>query len=257
MSKFLRKGRPTLVGMLYSHTEKDLLREIETLRAQGADAFGLHMEKLLPEERNRATLTRLFSAMRGLPAYVTDYARGNMREESDEELTEALLTAADCGATLIDIRADLFDRSPEEFTEDERAIEKQKSVIKTLHAMGAEVLMSSHILKFLSGDEVLRIARAQAERGADIAKIVTSADSEAELRENLKTTLRLAESLPIPSLFLCNGSHCRKHRILGPTLGSCMFLTVENANDGINQPTLKKAVAQLRLAGYRELPSDA
>ncbi len=50
--------------------------------------------------------------------------------------------------------------------------------------MGAEVLMSSHTFKFMKTDEVLRIVTAQQERGADVAKIVTAANSEeGEARE--------------------------------------------------------------------------
>ena len=45
--------------------------------------------------------------------------------------------------------------------------------------------MSSHVLKFIKTDEVLEIAREQRRRGADIAKIVTAADTESELLENL------------------------------------------------------------------------
>ena len=64
--------------------------------------------------------------------------------------------------------------------------------------MGAEVLMSSHTFKFMKTDEVLRIVTAQQERGADVAKIVTAANSEEEELENLRTAEKLKYELDIP-----------------------------------------------------------
>ena len=87
-------------------------------------------------------------------------------------------------------------------------------------------------------------------RGADVAKIVTEANSEEELNDNLKTSVLLKENLGIPSLFLCNGTHCKKHRILGPVLGSDMFLVVHNSRENMDQPTIKRAKEQLILAGF-------
>ena len=88
--------------------------------------------------------------------------------------------------------------------------------------------MSSHVLKFTPAEEVLRIARAHEARGADISKIVTAAETEDEELENLRITALLRRELHIPFLFLSGGSHCKLHRQIGPTLGSCMWLTVHH-----------------------------
>ena len=77
---------------------------------------------------------------------------------------------AQSGATLVDIMGDLFCRHPEELTEDTEAIEKQMKLIQEIHAAGAEVLMSSHILKFTPAERVLEVALEQKRRGADILK---------------------------------------------------------------------------------------
>ena len=251
---FLQKNRPTLTAMLKSSTTEGILGEIEAMLGQGTDAFGFQIEQMKPEERRAENYKKIFSAMRGKPAYVTNYIRGNSVPHTDEELTEELYVAVECGAKLIDVRCDLFDRQPDEYTFNETAIARQKKIIEKLHAMGAEVLMSTHIFHFVPSEEVLKIALSQQERGVDIVKIVTMANSEEELMDNLKTTVTLKEKLSVPSLFLCNGTHCKKHRILGPVLGSDMFLAVENSRTEDNQPTLKRAKEILALAGYTDLP---
>lgn len=250
MSSFLLKTRPTVVGMLRSNTTEDLLKEISLVLKEGADAVGFQIEALLPKERCAENYNRIIAAMEGRPAYVTHYARCNTLDLSDDELMKELFAAAECGATLIDVRCDLFDRRPDEYSTDHTAIKKQREVISRLHDMGAEVLMSTHLLKYAPCEKVVEIALSQQSRGADIVKIVTDASSDEELCENLKTSVVLKEALDVPSLFLCNGTHCKKHRMLGPVLGSCMFLAVENSNTDLNQPPISKAREMLSLVGY-------
>ena len=251
---FLQKNRPTLTAMLKSGTTEGILSEIEAMLGQGTDAFGFQIEQMKPEERRAENYKKIFSAMRGKPAYVTNYIRGYSVPHTVVELTEELYVAVECGAKLIDVRCDLFDRQPDEYTFNETAIARQKKIIEKLHAMGAEVLMSTHIFHFVPSEEVLKIALSQQERGVDIVKIVSMANSEEEFMVNLKTTVTLKEKLSVPSLFLCNGTHCKKHRILGPVLGSDMFLAVENSRTEDNQPTLKRAKEILTLTGYTDLP---
>ena len=253
MSKFLRTDRPTLVAMLKATTTAELICEIGKILLQGTDAFGFQIDILKPEERKAENYKEIFAAMQGKPVYVTNYARGNAIDYTDEELTEQLYVAVECGAKLIDIRCDLFDRQPDEYSVDEKVIEKQKAVIKKIKEMGAEVLMSAHVLKYIPYEKTLEIARAQQERGADVVKIVTEANTEAELLDNYKTTILLKEQLDVPSLFLCNGKYCRKHRIIGPATVKGMFLVAENSNI-IDQPTIKRAKEMLTLAGYDDLP---
>lgn len=252
MNSFLHSDRPIITAMLKNRDTRSLLAEIERCIINGAEAFGLQIDIMEPQYRTKKDFTELFQAMDGRPAYITDYSRGNVNPvpQSEEELTQELLMAFDCGAKLCDIRGDLYCPSAGEITEDEIAVEKQKALIRQIHQMGGEVLMSSHVLKYIPKEETLRIAMLHQERGADIAKIVTMADSEEELMENFETTLLLKRKLQIPSLFLCNGTHCKKHRIMGPLLGSCMFLTTENSRKPENQPHIEEAKRILAAAGF-------
>lgn len=252
MSIFLNSDRPVITAMLKSYEIPALLEEIESAGKQGAEAFGFQIDFLDPKDRTRQNFTDIFQAMGDKPAYVTNYVRGNRsaKPQSDEELMEELLVALDCGGKLCDIRGDMFCRSQYEITSNDAAVEKQKEVIREVHRMGGEVLMSSHVLEFTDKARTLEIAEMHRERGADISKIVTVADSEEELLENLEISLMLKRKLSIPSLFLCNGSHCYKHRRLGPVLGSCMFLTIENSRKAEPQPYIIEAQKILAVSGY-------
>lgn len=251
MKQFLKENRPTIVGMLKSDTADGIIAEIGRMSEDEPDAYGFQIEVLRLKDRNRDNYQRIFAAMNGKPSYVTHYARCNCRDFTDDELMRELYTAIECGATLVDVRCDLYDRRPDEFTTDTAAVKKQKEVIKTIHEMGAQVLMSAHTFKFLPPEKVLEIALAQQERGTDVIKIVTNADTEAELLSNFETSILLKERISTPALFLCNGDYCKKHRILGPVLGGCMYLSVENSRTEDNQPTVRRAKEQLTLAGYK------
>lgn len=225
MGRFLTTDKPALTVMLQCRTPDVAIGRIRNALHLGADAFGLQTESLLPEYQTPEVYARLFKEMRGKPAYVTSYRGSSNKEKSDEELAEDLLTLADCGATLCDVMGDLFCPHPEELTDDAAAIKKQMELIEQLHRKGAEVLMSSHMLKFTPAERVLEVALEQKRRGADIIKIVTGADTMEQQIENLRITDLLKRELGAPFLFL-SGGECSLHRRLGMKLGCCMSLCV-------------------------------
>jgi len=248
MKTFLGQSRPMITVMLKSKNTGTLIEEIKRTSAQGAEAYGLQLEGLQKQYLNRQDLTDIFQAMEDKPCYVTNYARGNIngQNQSDEMLAEELLLALDCGAVLCDVRADMFDRCMGEFTLQEAAVKKQKELIREIHRKGKEALMSSHIFQFTPKEQVYAIAHAMQERGADIAKVVAIADDEKELTEAFETLLLLKKEIVIPTLFLCNGFCSYKHRMLGPLLGSCMYLTVENRQEKVDMQKLMEEVRQKR-----------
>ncbi len=239
---FLGHKKPLLVCMIQAATPEDAVAMIRTGETDGADAYGFQMESLKNEYQNEETIRAIFAEMNGKPIYVTNYASGTNKGKSYEELIEGLKMLVRCGATLVDIMGDYFAPDPIQLTGNGNAIRKQIALIDEFHAMGAEVLMSSHVLKFTSAEEVLRIAKAQRNRGADIAKIVVSANSASEEMENLRIVSLLKEELGIPFLFLCNGTHHKYLRQFGPMLGCCVSLVVPYYHERCTrtQPELKK-----------------
>lgn len=229
-----------LTVMLQCADPETAIGRIRNANCLGADAYGLQVESLLAEYQTPETYRKLFAEMKGRPAYVTNYRSANNKGKTDEELAEGLLLLADCGATLCDVMGDLYCKHPQELTEDPAAIQKQMELIDQLHRRGAEVLMSSHIMKFTPAERVLEVALEQKRRGADIIKIVTAAETMEQQIENLRITDLLKRELGAPFLFL-SGKVCSIHRRLGMHLGCCMTLCVyeHDAHSTAAQPLLE------------------
>lgn len=238
---FSESKRPVITVMLKTNTKENLIDEIKRANSQGAQAFGFQAEMLNKELRTYDALKEIFSYMEGKPIYFTNYRRGNIYPElSDDELCDELMTALSAGASLIDIPGDFFCPSQGEITTSLEAVEKQKAFIDEIHKMGGEVLMSSHVLKYIPKESVLAIAYLHKERGADVSKIVTDANTAEELQENMEASLLLERKLGLKHLFLCNGAMCKLHRKIGPFLGSSMCLVTEDNAEVQNQPTISE-----------------
>ena len=224
-SNFLRYDAPPLVCMVQADNHERIKELIALSIPEGAEAFGMQFCRMKAEYRNKETYKELFELASPYPVYVTNYRDGENKGKSDEVLASELLELAECGATLCDVMGDIFDRTEGELTVNEEAIKKQMKLIDELHGKGAEVLMSSHVLKYTPAERVLEIALEHQRRGADICKIVTRADNMEQQIENLRIINLLKENLSIPFLFLCGGE-CRILRRIGAKVGSCMTLCV-------------------------------
>lgn len=225
-ASFIRSDKPLKTAMIQVKTADEAIASIESGLKQGADAFGWQLECLNADQINQKTLENVFSAGCGMPFYVTNYKWASGGDKPEEQYFDELLLALKCGATLIDMPGDSFSPAPDQLTYNEQAIRKQIEFSQKVHDLGGELLISSHVPDFRSEDYVLGMAFEQKRRGADIAKIVTFSHDDEQLTDNLKTTVRLRETLGIPFLFLSGGEKCRLHRLVGPLLGACMWLCV-------------------------------
>ena len=242
---FLNQTRPLLTAVVLAETPDDMICIIENSLYDGAEAFCIQMETLRREFRDLETIKRIFSYCEDKPIYVTSYRNAQSTGMTDDECVEYLMLCVEAGATLADILADLYDPLPHQITFDETAVAKQKEVVKKLHEMGAEVLLSSHLHGFYESDDILRFAKAQIERGADVAKLVTHAQTREQLMEDILIAERLNNELDAPYLFLANGPHSKLLRQIGCAFGVCMILCVQHY-DHINskeQPKLTAAKA--------------
>lgn len=227
--------RPLLTVMIQKRTPTEIIDTVRLAIPEGAEAFAVQIDQLLPAYQTEENYRAIFAAMEGCPCYVT-YYRCNLNEgKSDEELADGLRLLAKSGATLCDVMGDMFCRHSDELTTDSAAVAKQMALIDELHALGAQVLMSSHLYKYATGDRIMEIAEAQKARCADIVKIVTDARNAAEEIEHLATLDRLKRELDRPFLFL-SGGHCRIIRRIGILMGCCMCLCVYE-HDALSTPT--------------------
>ena len=228
---FLTYERPLLTCMVQADNPDRIKELIDLSRPEGAEAFGMQFCKMKEEYRNKKIYRELFEYASPLPVYVTNYRNHfSNAGKSDDVLAAELVELAECGATLCDVMGDYFDRCEGELTMDEEAVKKQMKLIDELHKRGAEVLMSSHVLKFTPAERVLEIAREHERRGADICKIVTGAENTEQQIENLRIINLLKENLKIPFLFLAGGE-CRILRRIGGSLGCCMYLCVHEYDE--------------------------
>ena len=243
------KDKPVLCAMLQYNTPSLTIGAIRNGLANGAEAFGLQVESLEEEYKTEENFKRMLDEMNGKPCYVTNYRSGSNVGKSDETLAEEMLHLAKNGAHLCDVMGDMFCKHPQELTDNPEAIEKQIKYINSLHEKGAQVLMSSHVLKFTPAERVLEIAFEQKRRGADVIKIVTGADDMQGQIENLRITDLLKREIGAPFVFL-SFDECSLHRRLGIKLGCCMSLCVYE-HDALSTPmqpllsTMKKIRDQI------------
>ena len=221
---FLNYDKAILTVMVQADNPDRIKELINKSIPCGAEAFGIQFEQLKPEYRQKGIYKELFSYTEK-PVYVTNYRSAYNTGKTDEILAEELMELADCGATLCDVIGDLFDKQPDEVASSADAINKQKDLIEKLHKKGSQVLISSHIQKYTPTERVLEIALEHQNRGADISKIVTWAETMEQQLENMKIINMLKENISIPFLFL-SGGECRILRKIGGELGCCMYLTV-------------------------------
>ncbi len=241
---FLNANKPLLTVIIQAATPQRVSFLVKNSVENGADAFGLQICRLNKEYQNPQDIADLFSLMGNKPVYITNYRHSENMGKTDTELAKEMISYANCGATLCDVMGDMFGITENQVTNEPSVVKKQKEYIKELHKNGAEVLMSSHMQKFVEKEELLKIALGMEERGADIAKIVTFANTPYEQIKNLEATLYLKEKLSIPFLFLSNG-YCHMLRRVGPVLGSCMYLCVYEHDEYStpDQPLLAQALA--------------
>ena len=227
--------------MIQETNPKDAIDLINNCRFDGAEAFGIQLECLKREYRNERDLKTIFDACANLPIYVTSYRNYESTGYTDQECMDYLKLAAKCGATLCDVMADAFDKQPDGTTFDKEAVSKQKQIIKELHDLGAEVLMSTHFTDFRDKEYTYNIAKAQCERGADVVKIVNFAHNDKQLIENMEICCDLKNVIQSKYLYLASGEKGKFIRQTGGGLGACMYLCVYRYGGVyfLQQPVLK------------------
>ena len=239
---FLRLQSPYLAAIIGRATPEETIASILNCEHQGAEAF---VVSLATWERDKLTLEELSRVFHctGRPMMPLCYRSNNLAVDKmdDDARAELMMLAVDAGAAACDIMGDMYDPSPRERTRDDQAIEKQKRLIDSIHAKGAEVLMSSHASnEFLTGEEILEHLSDFVSRGVDIPKIVVRADSEDELIEAFRTTVLLKRELNAPFVHLCCGKYGRLQRYVAPSLGAVLTFGMEDSVQG-PQPLLSLA----------------
>ncbi len=243
---FLNQPHPMVTSLFSGQTPQELIAEARNSEFDGANGIAIELRDLKPEFRNRESLKAIIDSV-ALPFMFCFYRNDTQQNLDDDARQEILLAAADAGASIIDVMGDLYDPSPMELTRNAAAIDKQKRLIDRIHAKGADVVISSHMQCARTAEQVLEHLLEVKSRGADVVKIVTTVNSDAELTEAFRTTMLLKRELPGQFIHLCNGAFSRPHRFLGPALGVSIFFAVTRYESryGMTQPTIRAMRAVL------------
>lgn len=244
---YLNQPFPVISAIMGGQTPNEVIAEARNAEVDGARGITVDLAHFRAEYRNEAAFRSVVEAV-NLPFLFYLYRNDQHGNADDDTRQEVLLTAAEAGASMIDVMGDLYDPSPLELTRQPHAIDRQKRLIDRIHALGADVVMSSHMPTTpRSGEQVLEHLLAQKARGADVMKIVTAANTAEELTEAIRTTLLLHRELGAPFIHLCNGAFSKPHRLLGPALGVSIAFGITRYEPlyGMHQPTLQSMKAVL------------
>lgn len=231
-----------ITAIMSGETPNELVAQIRTADYDGADGIAIDLAHLRPEFRNVNNLKQIIASSNIMPFMFYFYRNDPWKQyQTDDARQELLLMAVDAGAHIVDVMGDLYNPSPRERTYDAAAIDKQMALIETIHSRGSQVVMSSHMNEFLTTEEVLEQMREFDRRGADVLKLVQAVNSDHELAVAIETTMTLRRELTKPFIHLCNGSHSRLHRFLGPSLGVsiCFANASYDPRWPYTQPTVK------------------
>lgn len=211
------------------------------MRLPWATGIELHLSALEPEYRNVESLREIIAAS-ALPVLALNYAKTYEHEViafTEEERVALMLTAVEAGAAGIDMQGYTFDADskhhfraehapdgcsfahlkPKEVVFDPAVIDRQCALIEQLHAVGAEVLLSTHPGVVMNTEQVVELALFLEQRKPDIIKIVTKCSTEEELAEAFRTMIVLKKELRTKVQFHCSGKMGRLSRIVNPLLG--------------------------------------
>lgn len=221
------RKKPMLTCVISDETPDACIATVRNAIYDGADAFMLDMCKLALEYHNEADLSRIFDYCGDRPVIVMHYRSPLRQHLTDQDLVDSLLMAIRAGASMCDIMGDMFNRSPLELSTDPESFEKQCRVVEQVHALGGEVLMSSHTWVPMTVEHITAHAKALQARGADMIKIAQIATNEEEAMEAFRSTARLKHELDVPYLHVCMGQYGKAHRQISPIFGSSMALCIQ------------------------------
>lgn len=207
----------------------------------GADGTCFELADFPPELRTVDVFGRIVNAV-PLPSMFCVYRNDSFLGDDDAARMEGLLKAAEAGADFIDVMADLYDPSADQISRSPDAIARQRATIEELHKRGAKAIVSSHIPEHsLSADQVVAHLKSEAERGADVCKLVSAMLTAADFSAGVEALARLRSSFDRPYIFLGSGTFGRLLRFNGPSFGCGVEFAVHDFDPSAkyDQPTIR------------------
>ena len=180
--------------------------------------------------------------------YGARFARVPVR--TDDRRMELQLAVLASGSAGLDLEADTFAPTPDEWTRDRSALRRQAEVVALAHRQGQAVICSWHPPRKLSWTEAIRAVRTLRDRGADFVKIVERVRDVTQALDSVRISLRLREQLDFPFVFLPLGPGAERVRPFMTAFGAAYLLARPpvGSNRLLAQPPVAKARALVELA---------
>lgn len=249
---FVANKAPVLAAVIRERTPREAIAEIKNYALRGAHGADLHLSCLDEQYRNVESIAEIVNQSK-LPILGLNYNQNpdwSVTENSEEERVALLMMAIDAGAAGIDMQGYTFDRpshdafreeffhldysfiknKPKEVVVDPKIIDKQCDLIERIHAKGAEVLLSNHLLIPMKTDELVDLCLFLERRKPDMIKIVTQSENDEDMLESFRSMLTIKKEIKTPVTLFCNGATGSLTRIINPILGGYMVFT----SDGFN-----------------------
>ena len=251
-ASFFDRKRPVITSIIRGQTPEEIVKWAAASEADGAHAIAVDLERYRPEFRTVADFRRIMEVF-DLPFMFFAYRDDKFSKvQSDDARQEVLLAAAEAGAAVIDVMADLYDPQPLQLSCDPVAVDKQKRLFDRIRERGAVPELSCHTGCACSCEQTLEMMTTMEARGAGLVKIVTKVNTMEELAEAFKTSAELYRTLKVPYIHLVSGTFARPHRMAAPTLGGSIVFAVHHyeKNKDITQPTIKEMVEALKIIDF-------
>jgi 3-dehydroquinate dehydratase len=254
--KFTELPRPFIMGVISDGDVDHCVRTIKLSEFDGADGFQLELHNFKDHPPSKAQMKEVICSTLK-PVWTTNRRRGTGKTTSEEERIKLELDSLDAGAACIDMEMDAFDpwttwdesrkekewrhlhdipvdtkEFPHECSFDEEAIRRQKEVIEQVHAAGAEVLLSCHLLIRARTEGILKIGKELEDRGADLVKIVVRNDDLYDLCDTLRANVLLKEKMRVPFKLMSQGEPSKLGRVLFPMFGSAWAFCQQDLRPG-------------------------
>ena len=258
--KFSESGKPIIIGVVKEPTADAAISTIKNCEKEGATAFDLHVSLLEGKEREPESLARIFTECDSpiLAVHYNNLPKGITQKNTSEERMAELVRAVQVGAAGIDMQGYTFCKepratlvgkdekkypfvtaNPKEVVLDDAVITRQRQIIDRVHALGGEVLMSTHTGVYLNTEQIVSLALEMEKRGPDIVKLVTPVNTKEEVLVALKSVMELKANLKNAKFqYHCSGRLGRITRYIAPYFGASIVFATDHYNERADKEQL-------------------
>ena len=225
---FLKSEMPLVTAMICCKTPEECIDKIKLSIAEGAEAIGVQLECLGREYRTEKNLKKIFESCGNLPIYVA-YRRSEGITEG--ELESLFLNAQKCGADLIEIPGNMFDRlGSGKLSIRPLDVHRQILLVNRIRMLGSEAMISVCVGGMPTALEYEMYASDVLTRNVGAVAIINKDVGTVELSELEYIADRIRE-MTEKKFLLEFGLRDDSGKMNALSMGSCMYKCVQSHGD--------------------------